>query len=226
MGAFIRRPCLPCAERNTSSRIPWLQRHYPPSSLLRTPPPPSRFRSLSRVHRLYDLPGSIDFAMARGRLLQLLDLPCVTVLSLPPRRSVLRHRSECRMPCCLRPGRKGSAARIPPASSFDCPSFLSTFLLDYSSILNPSVKPEIKNPTAMFQGWDVINGAIHAFGAFGLDRHDRGAHKTIATFQGVQSEECRPDGSTVEHRTKVFRTSTDTSFSVLSFSQSLSVSVH
>jgi len=48
MDAFIRRPCLPCGERSTSSRVPWLQRHYPPSSLLRTHPPPSRLRSLSR----------------------------------------------------------------------------------------------------------------------------------------------------------------------------------
>ncbi len=44
---------------------------YPASSLLRTQPPPSRLRPISRGLRLYGLPCSIDFAMGRGRLLQL-----------------------------------------------------------------------------------------------------------------------------------------------------------
>ena len=70
----------------------------------------NRLCSLSRVHRLCDLPGSIDFAMGRGRLLQLLDMPCVTVLSLPPRRSVVTFRSAHATPCCLRPEGEGSAS--------------------------------------------------------------------------------------------------------------------
>ena len=110
LGAFIRLPCLPCGERSTNSRVPWLRRHYPPSPLLRTHPPPSRRPPTFRRtpgYRTY--PASAAFATGRGRLLQLLDLFCVTVLSLPPRRSVLRHRSECRRSCCLRPGPKGSA---------------------------------------------------------------------------------------------------------------------
>jgi hypothetical protein len=37
MGAFVRRPCLPCAERNTSSRVPWLRRHVP--AFVATPDP-------------------------------------------------------------------------------------------------------------------------------------------------------------------------------------------
>ena len=110
LGAVIRRPCLPCGERSTSSRVPWLRRHYPPSSLLRTRPPPSRRPPTSRGtpgYRAY--PASAAFATGRGRFLQLLDLPCVTVLSLPPRRSVRRPQSACPRPCCLRPGPRGSA---------------------------------------------------------------------------------------------------------------------
>ena len=37
MSAVIRRPCLPCGQRNTSSRVPWLQRHVP--AFLATPDP-------------------------------------------------------------------------------------------------------------------------------------------------------------------------------------------
>jgi len=71
----------PIRRRNTNSRVPSLRRRYPPSSLLWTPPPPSRLRPLSREHRLYGLPCSGDFSPGRGRFLQLLDMPCVTVLS-------------------------------------------------------------------------------------------------------------------------------------------------
>ena len=67
------------AERIMNSRAPLLHGRYPASSLLRTQPPPSRLRSISRGHRLYDLPCSADFSMGRGRLLQLLSVslsPC------------------------------------------------------------------------------------------------------------------------------------------------------
>ena len=57
------------------SRAPLLPGHYSGSPLLRTPPPPSRRQPLSRLRRLYDLPCSTDFAVGRGRLLQLLGLP-------------------------------------------------------------------------------------------------------------------------------------------------------
>src|SRR5262249_27674280 len=60
-------------------RVPSLHGHYPASSLLRTRPPPSRLRPLSRDHRLYDLPFSVDFSPGRGGLLQLLSAslsPC------------------------------------------------------------------------------------------------------------------------------------------------------
>lgn len=63
----------------TNSRVPSLHGHYPASLLLRTPPPPSRLRPLSRGCRLYDLPCSTDFAVGRGGLLQLLSVslsPC------------------------------------------------------------------------------------------------------------------------------------------------------
>ena len=79
----------------------WPARHYPrlwiqrPSSerrrdfnppnscaaqrTIRTHPPPSRLRPISRVRRLYGLPCSGDFAPGRGGLLQLLSMslsPC------------------------------------------------------------------------------------------------------------------------------------------------------
>ena len=57
------------------SKAPWLRGHYPASPLLRASPPPFRLRSLSRLHRLYDLPCSADFSAGRRRFLQLLDMP-------------------------------------------------------------------------------------------------------------------------------------------------------
>ena len=42
------RPCLPCVRGIANSRVPSLHRHYPASALLRTPPPPSHLRSISR----------------------------------------------------------------------------------------------------------------------------------------------------------------------------------
>src|SRR5271157_1789632 len=62
----------------TNSRAALLRRRYSASSLIRTHPPPSRLRSISRLGRLYDLPCSGDFAPGRGGLLQLLGM------SLPP----------------------------------------------------------------------------------------------------------------------------------------------
>ncbi len=57
------------------SRVPSLHGRYPASPLLRTQPPPSRLRPISRCLRLYGLPGSTDFSMGRGRFLQLLGMP-------------------------------------------------------------------------------------------------------------------------------------------------------
>ena len=72
------RPCLPDYREVTNRRAPLLGRHYSASSLIRTHPPPSRLRSISRLSRLYDLPCSDDFSSGRGGLLQLLGM------SLPP----------------------------------------------------------------------------------------------------------------------------------------------
>src|ERR1700682_1011960 len=58
---------------------PLLRRHYSASLLIRTHPPPSRRRSISRLSRLYDLPCSGDFSPGPGGLLQLLRVslsPC------------------------------------------------------------------------------------------------------------------------------------------------------
>jgi hypothetical protein len=66
-------------EEITYSRVPLLHGSYPASSLLRTRPPPSRLRPISRCLRLYGLPCSTDFAMGRGRFLQLHSMslsPC------------------------------------------------------------------------------------------------------------------------------------------------------
>src|SRR3954466_16062966 len=57
---------------------PLLHGRYSASSLIRTYPPPSRLRPISRLCRLYDLPCSVDFSPGRGGLLQLLGM------SLPP----------------------------------------------------------------------------------------------------------------------------------------------
>src|SRR5208283_6122209 len=80
MDAVVMTSLPPIHRRNTNSRVPSLQRHYPPSALLRTHPPPSRRPPTSRGtpgYRAY--PASAAFATGRGRLLQLLDMswsPC------------------------------------------------------------------------------------------------------------------------------------------------------
>jgi hypothetical protein len=73
------RPCLPYVRDVANGRAPSLHGHYSASSLLRTQPPPSRLRPISRCRRLYDLPCSGDFAPGRGGLLQLPSMslsPC------------------------------------------------------------------------------------------------------------------------------------------------------
>src|SRR6266566_8013956 len=80
MGGVGMPPLPPMSsEEVQNSRVPSLHGHYPASSLLRTRPPPSRRRTISRVPRLYAQPDSADFAAGRGGLLQLLDAavsPC------------------------------------------------------------------------------------------------------------------------------------------------------
>src|SRR4029453_6840579 len=90
------------SEELQNSRVPLLHGHYPASSLLRTRPPPSRRRSTSRVPRLYDRPGSADFAAGRGGLLQLLDVSDSPCRRSQPRRSVPPRQPDCDGPYCLR----------------------------------------------------------------------------------------------------------------------------
>src|SRR5262245_28506525 len=76
MGGFVISPLPPVMVKELqNSGAPSLHGHYPVSTLLRAPPPPSRLRPTSRGRRLYGLPGSVAFAAGRGGLLQLLDVP-------------------------------------------------------------------------------------------------------------------------------------------------------
>ena len=93
----------------TNSRAPLLRGHYSASSLLRTHPPPSRRRSISRLSRLYDLPCSGDFSPGRGGLLQLLGMSLSPCCRFHPAEIKMPHRSDFGIPCCLRPSVAGSA---------------------------------------------------------------------------------------------------------------------
>src|SRR6202521_4493479 len=114
----------------------WPARHYPrlwiqhPSSecrrdfnppdscaaqrTLRTQPPPSHLRSISRFSRLYDLPCSGDFAPGRGGLHQLLGMPLLPCCRFHPAEVEMPHRSDFGTPCCLRPTEAGSALGFTP----------------------------------------------------------------------------------------------------------------
>ena len=91
-----------------------LRGHYSASSLLRTQPPPSHLRSISRFSRLYDLPCSGDFAPGRGGLHQLLGMPLLPCCRFHPAEVEMPHRSDFGTPCCLRPTEAGSALGFTP----------------------------------------------------------------------------------------------------------------
>src|SRR5580698_4336124 len=97
------------AGETTNSRVPLLRGHCSASSLIRTHPPPSRLRSISRLRRLYDLPCSGDFSPGRGRLLQLLGLSLSPCCRFHPAEVMVPCRSDFGTPCCLRPTVAGSA---------------------------------------------------------------------------------------------------------------------
>ncbi len=99
----------PIAGEVTNSRAPSLRGHCSASSLLRTHPPPSRRRSISRLRRLYDLPCSGDFSPGRGGLLQLLGMSVPPCCRFHPAEVKVPHRSDFGTPCCLRPSVAGSA---------------------------------------------------------------------------------------------------------------------
>src|ERR1019366_1720343 len=103
------RPCLPDCREVTNRRAPLLRRHYSASSLIRTHPPPSRRRSISRLSRLYDLPCSGDFSPGRGGFLQLLGMSLSPCCRFHPAEIKMPHRSDFGTPCCLRPSFVGSA---------------------------------------------------------------------------------------------------------------------
>jgi len=93
----------------TNSRAPLLRSRYSASSLIRTHPPPSRLRSISRLGRLCDLPCSGDFAPGRGGLLQLLGMSLPPCCRFHPAEVKEPLRSDFGSPCCLRPPVVGSA---------------------------------------------------------------------------------------------------------------------
>src|SRR5450759_5311657 len=93
----------------TNSRAPSLRGHCSASSLLRTHPPPSRRRSISRLSRLYYLPCSGDFSPGRGGFLQLLGMSLSPCCRFHPAEIKMPHRSDFGTPCCLRPSFVGSA---------------------------------------------------------------------------------------------------------------------
>ena len=113
IGAFIISP-LPhvLTKKCTYSRVPLLHGSYPASSLLRTQPPPSRLRPISRCLRLYGLPCSTDFSMGRGRLLQLLSMSLSPCCPYHPAGVTCRVSQICDTPCCLRPKAEGSASGV------------------------------------------------------------------------------------------------------------------
>ena len=86
-----------------------LRGRYSASQLLRTHPPPSRRRSISRLSRLYDLPCSGDFAPGRGGLLQLLGMSLSPCCRFHPAEVGVPCRSDFGTPCCLHPAVAGSA---------------------------------------------------------------------------------------------------------------------
>src|SRR2546430_13094952 len=99
------------SEEVQNSRVPSLHGHYPASSLLRTRPPPSRRRPISRGHRLYDRLGSADFAAGRGGLLPLLDASSSPCCRSEPRRSAPPRQPNFVGPSYLRGGIDLSASR-------------------------------------------------------------------------------------------------------------------
>src|SRR5208283_2064398 len=117
----------------TSSRAPLLHGNFSASPLLRTRPPPSRLRSTSRLHRLYDLPCSGDFAPGRGGLLQLLGMSLPPCCRFHPAEVKEPLRSDFGSPCCLRPPVVGSAF----GASFFEATFAFTFITARWLVVSP-----------------------------------------------------------------------------------------
>src|SRR2546425_12956975 len=113
MGVVIMPPLPPMSsEEVQNSRVPSLHGHYPASSLLRTRPPPSRRRPISRDPRLYARPDSADFAAVRGGFPQLLDASVSPCCRSKPRRSAPPRQPDCVGPCCLHGVIDRSASRL------------------------------------------------------------------------------------------------------------------
>src|SRR5204862_5015743 len=96
----------------TNRRAPLLRGRYSASPLIRTHPPPSRRRSISRLSRLYDLPCSSDFAPGRGGLLQLLGMSLSPCCRFHPAEVRVPCRSDFGISCCPSPYGSGLGLRF------------------------------------------------------------------------------------------------------------------
>ena len=80
-------PASPCCQKIINSRAPLLTRRYPSSSLVRTPPPPSRLSAHFPLLKVIEPTLLRRFLCGTRRASPVARYVLVTVPSLPPRRS-------------------------------------------------------------------------------------------------------------------------------------------
>ena len=82
-------PASQCCQKIINSRVPLLPGRYPSSSLVRTPPPPSRLSAHFPLFTVIEPTLLQRFRFGTRRASPVAQYVLATVLSLPPRRSVL-----------------------------------------------------------------------------------------------------------------------------------------
>jgi hypothetical protein len=109
LGAFVISP-LPShlVRAIANSRTPSLHGHYPASSLLRVPPPPSHLPPISRVLRLYGFPAPPISQRGEEGFSSCLARSCHRAAAITPP-EWLAASVRCDDPCCLRPPVEDSA---------------------------------------------------------------------------------------------------------------------
>jgi len=88
-----------------------LRRHYSPSLLLRTHPPPSHL-SVNFPFWLYDLPFSRDFSGMRKASPVAQKCPCVHAIANTPLGDIFRFNQFSKYICCLHPEQMDSTPRV------------------------------------------------------------------------------------------------------------------